>query len=80
MQRAEIWVEGHLDQQWLEWLGDFTLTHTEQNESILVGDLPDQAALYGLIGKLRDMGLTLISVDFRRCPTESQNENRIADS
>ena len=63
MQQVEIRVEGHIDQTWVEWLDSFTLTHTEQGETILTGEVKDQAALYGLIAKLRDLGATLISVN-----------------
>jgi hypothetical protein len=63
MQRVEICIEGQLDETWSEWFEGFTLTHTEQNQTILVGEFPDQAALYGLITKLRDLGLNLISVN-----------------
>jgi hypothetical protein len=65
MQRVEIRVEGHLDQTWAEWLDGFTLSHTEQGETILAGDIKDQAALYGLIAKLRDLGVKLISMKSR---------------
>ncbi len=63
MQRVEIRVEGHLDKTWAEWLDGFTLTHTEQGETILSGKAKDQAALYGLIAKLRDLGVKLVSVN-----------------
>jgi hypothetical protein len=63
MQRVEICIEGQLDETWSEWFEGFTLSHTEQNQTILVGEFPDQAALYGLITKLRDLGLNLISVN-----------------
>jgi hypothetical protein len=63
MQRVEIRVEGHLDQTWAEWLDGFNLTHTEQDETILTGTTKDQAALYGLIAKLRDLGVKLLSVN-----------------
>jgi hypothetical protein len=62
MQQVEIRVYGHLDENWAEWLDGFTFTHTEQNETVLTGKVKDQAALYGLIAKLRDLGLNLISV------------------
>ena len=68
MHQVEIWVGGHLDRQWLEWLGDFAIAYTEQNESSLTGQLVDQSDLYGLIGKLRDLGVTLISVQYREHP------------
>ena len=62
MQQIEIRVEGHLDQTWADWLDGFTLSHTEKGETILTGKVKDQAALYGLIAKLRDLGVRLISV------------------
>jgi hypothetical protein len=63
MQRVEIRIEGHLDQSWADWLDGFTLTHTEQGETILTGEITDQAAMYGLIAKLRDLGVKLISIN-----------------
>lgn len=64
MQRVEIRVKEHLDKNWAEWLGDFTITHVEPHETILLGSVPDQAALYGLIARLRDLGVDLIAVNF----------------
>ena len=49
MQHVEIRVKGHLDTQWAEWLDGLSITHSEQNETILSGPVQDQAALYGLI-------------------------------
>ena len=66
MQQVEIKVEGHIDKGWSEWLEYFVITHTDENETILIGTIPDQAALYGLIAKLRDLGLSLISVNLGR--------------
>ena len=64
MQRVEIRVQEHLDKQWAEWLEGFTITHTDQDETILCGSVSDQAAMYGIIAKLRDLGVKLISVNF----------------
>jgi len=64
MSYVEIRVEGHLDISWAEWLEGFTITHAEKNQTILQGTAPDQAALYGLIAKLRDLGLKLVSVHY----------------
>ena len=64
MPRVEIRVKEHLDIQWTEWLEGFTITHTGQGETILRGTVSDQAALYGIIAKLRDLGAKLISVNF----------------
>lgn len=65
MQQLEIRVEGHLDETWAEWLDGFVLTHKEPSETTLTGWVEDQAALYGLIGKLRDLGVILISVNYQ---------------
>ena len=62
MLRAEIRVKGQIDEHWSDWFEDFEITHTEQNETILTGNIADQSALYGLIAKLRDLGLPLVSV------------------
>jgi hypothetical protein len=58
----EIRVKGHLDPLWSDWLAGLTLTHLEGNETLLSGPLPDQAALYGLLERIRDLNLVLISV------------------
>jgi hypothetical protein len=63
MLRAEIRVKGQIDENWSEWFDEFEIEHTDQDETILTGDVADQSALYGLIAKLRDLGLPLISVD-----------------
>jgi hypothetical protein len=68
MHNAEIHIEGLLDPHWGEWLGDVSIVYTEQDETILTGSFPDQAALYGLIAKLRDLGVKLISVNFQETP------------
>lgn len=63
MQHVEIRVEGHLDKDWAEWLEGFTLIHAEGSETLLMGTVEDQAALYGLIARLRDLGVKLVSVN-----------------
>lgn len=62
MQQLEIRVEGHIDETWAGWLDGFAFTYTEKGETILQGEIKDQSALYGLIAKLRDLGIRLISV------------------
>jgi len=62
MQHVEIRVKGRIDERWSEWFDGLTITHTDQDETILSGTVVDQAALYGLLAKLRDLGLPLLSV------------------
>ncbi len=62
MQRVEIKVEGHLDTNWVEWLDGFEISHVGQSETVLSGMVRDQSALYGIVAKLRDLGLKLISL------------------
>ena len=56
-------VEGHLDQHWSPWFGDLTLTHEDDGTTTLAGAVADQAQLHGLLTKIRDLGVTLISVE-----------------
>jgi hypothetical protein len=63
MPRVEIRVQGRIDEHWSDWFDDLTLMHTEEDETILSGVVTDQAALYGLLAKLRDLGLHLLSVN-----------------
>ncbi len=58
----EIKIKGHLDPRWSEWFMGLKLTHLEKDETLLSGMLPDQSALHGLLERIRDLNLTLISV------------------
>ncbi len=57
-----IYVRGALDPQWSTWFDGVTITHDADGNTILQGAVVDQAALYGLIGKARDLGLTMLAV------------------
>ena len=78
MLQVEIRTEGYLDEQWSEWLADLKVTHNEQNETILAGRIADQAALYGLITRLRDLGIKLISVESRDLSTDQGSQPPIS--
>jgi len=56
-------VGGHLDQRWSAWFDDLTLTRESDGTTSLSGAVTDQAELHGLLMKIRDLGITLISVD-----------------
>jgi hypothetical protein len=59
---CEIRVRGHLDGTWSAWFDGLALTHLPDGETVLAGDLPDQAALHGALAKVRDLGLPLLEV------------------
>ena len=59
---CEIIVKGQLDMDWSEWFEGLTITHNDKGETILSGQIRDQAVLYGIIAKARDLGLFLVSV------------------
>ena len=59
---VEIRTRGHLDPSWADWFAGLTLTHLEGGDTLMSGTLPDQAALHGLLQRLRDLGVPLISV------------------
>lgn len=57
-----IRIKGHLGAQWKDWFQGMNMSLQENGETILTGPVADQAALHGLLKKVRDLGLTLISV------------------
>lgn len=58
----QIRLKGHLDAQWADWFAGLTLSLQENGDTLLTGPVVDQAALHGLLKKIRDLGLPLISV------------------
>ena len=62
MLKIEIQVKGEIDQRWAEWFGGLQVSHSAPDETRLSGLLPDQAALYGVICRLRDLGIQLSAV------------------
>jgi hypothetical protein len=57
----QIRLQGHLGRQWTEWFGDVTITLEDNGETLLTCLVVDQAALHGLLRKVRDLGMPLIS-------------------
>jgi len=62
MQNVEIRVKGKIDRHWSEWLEGLEITHQGEDGTLLSGQVVDQAALYGILRKLRDLGLKLLLV------------------
>ena len=60
--RYEIRLRGHLDSRWAAWFDGLSLTHESDGTTIIHGPVADQSALHGLLQKVRDMGLALVSV------------------
>jgi hypothetical protein len=59
----QIKIEGHLSRQWTNWFGGLTITPEEDGNTLLAGPVIDQAALYRLLKKVRDLGIPLVSVN-----------------
>ena len=60
--RYEIRLQGHLEDRWAAWFDGLTLSHESDGTTVLHGSVVDQAALHGLLQKVRDLGLPLLSV------------------
>ncbi len=67
----ELRVDRHLDDHWSEWFGNLALTREHDGTTTLRGLVADQSALHGLLVKVRDLGMTLISVQAIARPDES---------
>jgi hypothetical protein len=60
----EIRLKGHLNDRWAEWFDGLTITLEDNGDTLLTGPVVDQAALHGLLKKVRDLGMPLISINF----------------
>ena len=58
-----IRIKGHLGGQWTDWFGGLSITQEENGETLLTGPVVDQAALHGVLRKVRDLGMTLLLVN-----------------
>ena len=77
-----IVVAGHLDGDWSEWFAGLTITQEESGQTILAGPVADQAALHGVLIRIRDLGLPLLELKradpdgLRRCTTTATRRER----
>jgi hypothetical protein len=60
----QIRIKGHLSPQWTDWFDGLTITLDEDGDTILTGPVIDQAALHGLLKKIRDLGMPLLSITY----------------
>jgi hypothetical protein len=84
-----IRIRGHLGHEWSTWFDDLTLTQNDDGTTELTGPLPDQAALYGVLSRLRDMGASLLTVErltaadgapVTGSPTPSNSDQRVGNA
>ncbi|MCL4562069.1 MAG: hypothetical protein M1281_15845 [Chloroflexi bacterium] len=70
----EIRLKGHLDDRWTEWFEGLTITLEEDGNTLLAGPVIDQAALHGLLKKVRDLGMPLVSVSLLKPGQADQSD------
>jgi len=58
----EIKVKGHLDEEWADWFGEMNIQHDPCGLTVLTGQIVDQSALHGILARIRDLSLTLVSI------------------
>ena len=72
----QIRIKGHLDSQWTDWFEGLTITPEENGDTLLSGPVTDQAALHGLLKKVRDLGMPLVSVVQIQVLDSHQNDSK----
>jgi hypothetical protein len=71
----QIRVNGHLGGQWTDWFDGLTITREENGDTLLSGPSLDQATLYGVLRKMRDLGMTIVSVNQVQIQETRQNRS-----
>jgi hypothetical protein len=71
---CQIRVKGHLSSQWTDWFDGLEIKNQPNGEALLSGDLPDQAALYGVLKRMSNLGLALISLNCVECSPDEMSD------
>jgi hypothetical protein len=58
----QVQVRGHLDQQWHDWFGGFSMSTDDRGPTTVIGPIADQAALHGLLRRIEELGVPLVSI------------------
>jgi hypothetical protein len=72
IQFYQIRIEGHVNLDWSASFEDVTVQHTEDGQTVLIGALPDQTALHGVLIRIRDLGISLVEVKRIENPNQPQ--------
>jgi hypothetical protein len=70
----QIRVKGCLDEQWSDWFDGFTIAPQPNDETVLTGPVADQCALHGVLAKVRDLGLPLLSVEWVKASDKGEEK------
>ncbi len=74
MQQVKIRIRGQIDRDWEDWLGGLEIAHQLDGSTVLSGPIRDQAALYGLLSQLANLGLQLVSVSSANVDNAGDNK------
>jgi hypothetical protein len=75
----QIRIKGHLGREWADWFEGLAVTLAEDGDTLITGPVADQAALYGLLRKVRDLGMPLVSVSPMANPPEKEPDGGSSD-
>jgi len=76
MLKIEIHIKGQINEKWSGWFDGLAISHPDPDETLLSGLVADQSALYGIISRLRDLGLQLTSVSSKEVEKEDERSLR----
>ncbi|HSG18944.1 MAG TPA: hypothetical protein VLE70_21800 [Anaerolineae bacterium] len=77
VETCQFRLKGHLDKSWAEWLNDMSIVQRPDGTTLITGQIADQAALFGLLSRLRDLGLPLLSVNILEPDNRAMHQKTI---